>query len=333
MENIHSFSKRYFLSLDESLNINWSGSGLPLEQEIEINGESIKPYVIAMGIVDSWLENIKEVTAGNIEKSSDRAIFNAAFNRISKKIFPTLISYLLPSIEFEGKEVIKTKKASPASFWKEAWPQVWNEFSKIERGLISKFTTLNKDTSYDEIMKSLGSTLSDSSPYKGYKPLIGQQVKLFYDMMGNGFSQMFNNEKVSLNNDLILALGNDLNSNINGSKIDFGIGKKEDVKGNLEKLPSKDISKVAQKGIDSVVQTLSKFTEKAFDPQKSKDNADTASKDSGEAEDKGDNAKASTGGSADQPAYPTDVQSIRKWAKTLNPVDKRVIIDTLRSTL
>jgi len=322
MDNIQSFSKRYYLSLNEDLKINWGGSGLPLDKEIDINGESIKPYDVATRVVDAWLENVKEVSANNIEKSSDRAIFNAAFNRISKKIFPTLISYIIPTVEFDGKDIIENKKSNAGSFWEEAWPQVWQEFSAIERGLIEKFTILGKDTTYDEIMKGLGETLSDGSPYASYKSEIANQMRLFYDMLGKTFSEMFNNEKVNLSNDLIIEIANDLNSKIKGSKIDFGVARKEEVEGKIDDVETKDLPAQSKKEFDTIVKNIEDFSKKAFDA--------TAAKESPK-EESGDKGKESSSPNS-YASIPTDVQSVRKWAETLNPVDKRVIIDTIRST-
>ena len=331
MDNIQSFSKRYFLSLNEDLKINWKGSGLPVDKEIDINGQPIKPYDVATAIASSWLENVKDVTSKNIEKAADRSIFNAAFNRIAKKIFPTLIGYLIPNVEFDGKNIIETKKATPEQFWKEAWPKVWQEFSSIERGLIQKFTTLNKDTSYKEIMKSLGATLSSGSPYEGYKSEISNQIKLFYDMMGKSFSQMFNNDKVNLSNDLIISLGNDLNNNINGSKIDFGLKKSEEVKGKIEDVQTKDLPPQAKKSFDSVVKSIEDFSKKAFNT----DAAKASSADKVEVDPKGDKGSKDSDSSSDSGSaapIPTDVQSVRKWAKGLDFATKQVIIDTIRST-
>lgn len=331
MDNIQSFSKRYFLSLNEDLKINWKDSGLPVDKEIDINGQPIKPYDVATAITGSWLENVKDVTSKNIEKSADRKIFNAAFNRIAKKIFPTLIGYLVPTVQFDGKDIIENKKATPEQFWKEAWPKVWQEFSSIERGLLKKFTTLNKDTSYKEIMKSLGATLSSGSPYEGYKSEISNQVKLFYDMMGKTFSQMFNNDKVNLSNDLIIDLGKDLNSNINGSKIDFGLKKSEEVKGSIEDVQTKNMPPRAKKSFDGVVKSIEDFSKKAFDPNAAKDSSsdsvDVASK-----VDKDSKSSGSSKASGSAAPIPTDVQSVRKWAKGLDFATKQVIIDTIRST-
>ena len=320
MDNIHSFSKRYYLSLNEDLNVNWDSSGLPLEKEIDINGEKIKPYEVAVDVVDSWLESVKEAFAKNIEKSQDGAIFKAAFNRIAKKTFPSLIGYLIPQISFGDKNVIENKKATPESFWSEAWPKVWDEFSAIERGLIQKFTVLNKDTQYKDVMKGLGEALSDNSSYSFYKEEIGNQVKLLYDMIGKTFSEMFDNKPVSLSNDLIIDLGKDLNDNIQGSKIDFEIGKKEDVKGEISDIPVNDLPPSSRKTFGSIVKDIENFTSKAF-------NADAA-KGNNEVKNNGDKPEKSSTTSMPSP----EVQSVRKWAEKLDPVTKRIVIDTIRST-
>jgi len=75
-----------------------------------------------------------------------------------------------------------------------------------------------------------------------------------------------------------------------------------------------------------VVKDLNSFADKAFDAEKSKQSGSLSQSDSDDKEGKSDF-------SGDSQTYPTDVQSVRKWAKTLNPVDKRIIIDTIKSTM
>ena len=321
MDNLHSFSKRYYLSLNEDLNINWSPSDLPIEDEIDINGIKIKPYEVVVGVVDAWLENVKEVSSKNIEKSQDRAIFKAAFNRIAKKTFPSLIDYIIPQIDFDGKKVIENKKATPESFWKEAWPKIWGEFSSIEKGLIQKFTVLDNDTQYKDVMKGLGEALSDQSSYSFYKKEIGEQINLFYDMIGKTFSEIFDRKSVSLSNDLIMELVKDLNDNIQGSKIDTGIGKKEDIEGEISDIPIKDLPPSSKETFGSIVKNIEDFVSNAFNADAAKGNVDVKDIDGGQ------ETKSTT---ASMPS--PDVQSVRKWAEKLDPVTKRIVVDTIRST-
>jgi hypothetical protein len=305
---INDYVDHYFLTaIDEGLQVNWEKSGLPIDSEIKINNQPVKPYGISLNVVDTWLENIKEVSKGNIEKPAHQKIFEVAFNRMAKKIFPALVPYILPGIKYEGKDVIKEKDITPQQFWKEAWPKVWSEFSSPERLLLQKYTTLNPKTTYDEVMDGLADALDS---YSSYKPVIGEQANLLIELMGNSFSGLFGGKKVELSNKMLSDLFTDLNSRLGGGKIDFQLLKKPEVEdGNIKDMKSDIKSAEAKKSFAEIEKQLASFSS---DLAKSK----------------------STGGSKNdnQAPIPTDVPSVRNWAKTLDPATKQVIIDTIRST-
>jgi hypothetical protein len=209
------------MSLNEKLDVKWEKSGVDLDYTIDINGKSVKPYDVLLNAVNSWLSQMKEVATNNIEKPADKSLFNVAFNRIVNKIFPNLIKYLIPTIEFKGKRVISNKEISPSDFWKQAWPKVWQDFTLPERILIQKLTILSKDTNYNELIDTLAKNLSDGQPYSHYKKDISEQIGIFYDIIGKSFSEMFGGNKISLENKLITQLVSDLNSRIKGSKLEF----------------------------------------------------------------------------------------------------------------
>ena len=315
MFNLNSFANYHFLSLNEDLSIDWKSSGLPLEGEIDINSKNLKPYELALDVVDAWLEGVKEETEKNIEGTANKKIFSLAFNRIAKKIFPSLISYIIPSFKFQGKDVIKGKDITPQQFWKEAWPKVWNEFSGPEKLLIKEFTILSPDTTYDEVMAGLAETLSDGSPYSGYKQEIADQANAFYEVLGNSFSQIFNNEKVSLSNNLVQSIFKDLNSRIRGSKIDFMPSQSEEISGKTEDASKLFTSPNSKKSYVEIAKTIDSFSSElaksANEPSQS--------------------TETPSGSSSVPPA--TDVQSVRKWAKDLDKVTKQIIVDTIRSTM
>lgn len=207
--------------MNEKLNLDWEKSGIDLDYVIDIDGRKVKPYEVLFSNVNSWLIQLKDVAASNIEKQSDKALFNVAFNRIVNKIFPNLVTYLIPTIDFDDKRVISNREITPSAFWKEFWPKVWQDFTLPERILIQKLTILSKDTSYDELINALGENLSDGQPYSSYKKEISKQINLFYDMIGKSFSEMFGGNKISLGNKMISQMFLDLNSKIKGSKLEF----------------------------------------------------------------------------------------------------------------
>lgn len=317
MLNLNSFGDHHFLSLNEDLSIDWKSSGLPIDSEIEINSQKFKPYEMALKVVDVWLEEVKAESEKNIEGGANKKIFSAAFNRISKKIFPSLVEYIMPTIQYKGKDIIKGKNITPQQFWKEAWPKIWGELSGPEKLLVKNLTILNPDTSYDEIMNGLAETLSDGSPYAGYKQEISDQANAFYEVLGNSFSQIFNNNKVSLSNPLIQSIFSDLNSRIKGGKIDFMPAKSEEMSGKTEDAAKVISSPSAKKSYGEIAKTIGEF------------NAEVA-----KASSTGD-AKNDTDTSNPQSSTPpaTDVQSVRKWANGLDPATKRVVVDTIRSTM
>lgn len=201
--------------------MDWNKSEIDLNYTIDINGDKIKPYDVLLKNVDFWLSEMKNVVGANIEKSADKILFNLAFNRISNKIFPNLIQYLIPSINFEGKKVISNNVISASQFWEEFWPKVWEDLTLPERMLIQKLTILSKDTQYKELVDALGKNLSDGQPYTIYKKEISNQIKLFYDGIAKSFSSMFGGKRISLNNNLVNQIITDLNSKISGVKIEF----------------------------------------------------------------------------------------------------------------
>lgn len=201
--------------------MDWNKSEIDLNYTIDINGDKIKPYDVLLKNVDFWLSEMKNVVGANIEKSADKILFNLAFNRISNKIFPNLIQYLIPSINFDGKKVISNNVISASQFWEEFWPKVWEDLTLPERMLIQKLTILSKDTQYKELVDALGKNLSDGQPYTIYKKEISNQIKLFYDGIAKSFSSMFGGKRISLNNNLVNQIITDLNSKISGVKIEF----------------------------------------------------------------------------------------------------------------
>lgn len=306
MKNLNAFVEYHFLSLNENLKVDWGKSGLDTKFEIDINGTKVQPYQIMLDVIDVWMSGMKDVAESNITDPKDKAIFNMAFNRIANKIFPSLISFIIPSIGFKGKPVITNKEITPQLFWKEYWPKVWSDLSAPERILLDKYTILNKDTPYDELIEELGNTLSDGQPYSGYKKEISEQMKLFYDMIGNAFSQLFGGQKVTLSNNMITKMTSDLNNAIKGSKLEFMPQKKEEVDGEID-----DVSKQVDPDQRKYLDELSKKIE------------DLQSKIDGGSG--GEGSKESPSGK--------DVQSIRKWAEGLDDVEKQIAIDTIKTTM
>jgi hypothetical protein len=305
---INDYVDHYFLTaINEELQVDWGKSGLPLDKEIKINKQPIKPYELAMDVVDTWLENIREVSKEDIEKDAHKKIFDVAFNRMAKKIFPALIPYVLPEIKYEGQDVVEVKDITPQQFWKEAWPKIWEEFSSPERLLLKKYVTLSSETSYDEAMEGLADALDT---YSVYKPVVEEQANMLVELMGNSFSKLFGGKKVEVFNKMLSDLFTDLNSRLSGEKIDFQLLKKDEVEdGNIEDLQSDIQSPDAKRSFAEIEKKLSSFS---ADLAKSK--------------------SSSRSGSSNQAPIRTDVQSIRKWAQTLDPATKQVIIDTIRST-
>jgi hypothetical protein len=221
VKNINPFHIQHFISLNEKLNVDWNKSEIDFDYTIDINGNKIKPYEVLLKDVELWLSEMKNAVSANIEKSTDKVLFNLAFNRISNKIFPSLIQYIIPSIDFDGKKVISNIEISAPKFWEEFWPKVWQDLTSPERMLIQKLTILSKDSQYGELIEALGKNLSDGQPYSIHKKEISNQIRLFYDKIGKSFSDMFEGKGVSLNNSLLDQMISDLNSKISGIKLDF----------------------------------------------------------------------------------------------------------------
>jgi len=303
---INDYVDHYFLTaIDEGLQVDWEKSGLPIDSEIKINNQSVKPYEISLNVVDTCLENIREVSKENVVNAA-RPIFLVAFNRMAKKIFPALVPYIIPGIKYEGKDVIKEKDITPQQFWKEAWPKVWSEFSEPEKKLLKKHTVLSPETTYDEVMDGLADALYNPT----YRMIVEEQTNLFIELMGNTFSRLFGGRRVEMSNKTLSDLFTDLNSRLGSKKIDFKLLKKPEVEdGNVEDVKSDIKSPEAKKSLAELEKQLSSFS---ADLAKSK----------------------STGGSKNdsQSTIPTDVPSVKKWAKTLDPATKQVIIDAIKST-
>ena len=68
--------------MNEKLNLDWEKSGVDFDYTIDIDGRKVKPYSILFDVVNSWLTQMKEFAASNIEKPADKALFNVAFYRI-----------------------------------------------------------------------------------------------------------------------------------------------------------------------------------------------------------------------------------------------------------
>lgn len=299
MSRIRSFSEwRSQLErghITEAVSINWDKTGLPKDQTVEINSKEIKPYDIAFDLVEEWLEGVKTLCESNIDKPYKK-IFGLAFNRVIKKIAPALARYIIPQVEADGIEILGGEQISGQQFWSLAWPQVWQELGAAERAALKKFTILDENTNYDTLMNSLAVTLNDPG-YAPYLEIAKGEVYKLNNMFANRFSDEVG-KRAQAENPFALSLLAEL-----GGKMSDPVNKVEP----------------ASAGTSVKPETGSKVQPTVQDQDLAMEEPDNVSQDT-----------PPGGGTISTPPA-SDPQSVRRWFKSLNPVDQVIVRDVIKT--
>lgn len=279
----------------EAISINWDKTGLPKDQKVEINSKEIKPYDIAFDLVEEWLEGVKTLCESNIDKPYKK-VFGLAFNRVIKKIAPALARYIIPRVEADGTEILGGEQISGRQFWSLAWPQVWQELGAAERAALKKFTILDENTNYDALMNSLAATLNDPG-YAPYLEIAKGEVYKLNNLFANRFSDEVG-KRAQAENPFALSLLAEL-----GGKMSDPVNRVEPTRAETSNKP----------------ETQARVQSNVPDQDLAMEEPAVVSQD------------APVGGGTISTPPASDPQSVRRWFKSLNPVDQVIVRDVIKT--
>ena len=161
---------------------------------------------------NSSLESINRIKTKVLElclsntQQEYKGIVKIAYNRIVNKLFPLLKEYLIPTIKVNGKVMQSEKNSTPEQFFTNIWPKFWDSFTSIERGLIKKFTTLSKETTYKEIIEGAQSAMSDF----GFSGMDKKILEMIYKEFYNELSNQQQGVKIEISSNLLNSIAKDL---------------------------------------------------------------------------------------------------------------------------
>jgi hypothetical protein len=190
---------------------------LPMDQKIEVNNQEIQPYGVANGVMNVWIEEIKNEVLNNIDSKYKNTI-KALIEKSLNKIFPIVSKYLIPTVNFNGEKIVQETQIQPAEFWNQIWPQIWKEMGNVERGIVKTMTDLDAETTYEQLVEMTGKALS-SENFSGYNQVVTDQLSTLMELFGTTFSAIFKDKPVQISQTLLGTIVKDLNSK--GAKIEF----------------------------------------------------------------------------------------------------------------
>jgi hypothetical protein len=110
--------------------------------------------------LDNLKNQIRDVCVENTLPEYKNLV-KIGYNRVVGKLLPLIKPYLIPTIKVNGKVILQEKKTEPEQFFSEIWPKFWDSFTALERGIIKKYTTLSRETTYEEIIDGAKSSMSE----------------------------------------------------------------------------------------------------------------------------------------------------------------------------
>lgn len=288
------------------------GKELPMEQKIDINGQSVEPYGIANNVMNTWIEEVKTETLDNIDSKYKVAI-KALIERSLNKIFPIVSKYFIPSVKFDGKPIIEETKIEPKEFWLQVWPQIWKEMNAVERGIVKSMTSLREETTYDQLIEMVGKALSDEK-FSGYNEVVSEQLSNLLELFGLAFSTTFKDKAVEVSQEMMGKLVTDLNAK--GAKINFKSSQKS--KGGQQELENVDLGKSSKEvWAETIVKQIEEFRKLLTSEEDNKGEKDQKYKEEEEVKDI---------------KFPSSIKTkedLKKWASSLSSDQKQVLLGAL----
>lgn len=140
------------------------------------------------------------------------------YNRVVGKLLPLIKPYLIPTIKINDQVILQEKKTEPSEFFSELWPKFWDSFTQIERGIIKKYTSLSKETTYGEIIEGAKSSMSEFG-FDGFDEKFFSLIKETYKDSITGAKET---DKIEISSYLLDKINKDLgNSDENRDPVDL----------------------------------------------------------------------------------------------------------------
>jgi len=288
------------------------GKELPMEQKIDINGQSVEPYGIANNVMNTWIEEVKTETLDNIDSKYKVAI-KALIERSLNKIFPIVSKYFIPSVKFDGKPIIQETKIEPKEFWSQIWPQIWKEMNAVERGIVKSMTSLREETTYEQLIEMAGKALSDKE-FSGYNEVVSEQLSNLLELFGLAFSTTFKDKAVEVSQEMLGKLVTDLNAK--GAKINFKSSEKS--KGGQQELENVDLGKSSKEvWAETIIKQIKAYRKLLTPEEDNKGEKDQKSEEKEKVQDI---------------KFPSSIKTeadLKKWASSLSSDQKQVLLSAL----
>jgi len=147
-----------------------------------------------------------------------KSLVKIGYNRVVGKFLPLIKPYLIPTIKINDRVILQEKKTEPSQFFTELWPKFWDSFTAIEKGIIKKYTTLSKETTYGEIIEGAKSSMSEF----GFDGFDEQFFSLIKETYKNSIIGAEETDKIEISSYLLDQINKDLgNSDENTDLIDL----------------------------------------------------------------------------------------------------------------
>lgn len=174
----------------------------------DLNGPSLRESIEKS--LDNLKDQIRDVCVQNTIQEYKNLV-KIGYNRVVGKLLPLIKPYLIPTIKVNGQVILQEKKTEPEEFFSEIWPKFWDSFTAIERGIIKKYTTLSRETTYEQIIDGAKSSMSQFG--------FGGFDKQFFTMIKNTYkdslSGMDTTNKITISIHLLDKLNKDLGNSDN----------------------------------------------------------------------------------------------------------------------
>lgn len=167
------------------------------------NSENIKS-AIETGL-DQLKETILQVCLTRTEPQYKNLV-KIAYNRVVGKLLPLLKSYLIPTIKKDNQILLREKVTKAEQFFNDVWPKFWDSFSSLEKGIIKKFTSLSRETTYREMMDGAQSSMTQF----GFDGIDQEVLKIIFDQYRKSISEIGESSDVEISNSLLDEISKDL---------------------------------------------------------------------------------------------------------------------------